>query len=628
MTIRTFVILTMLLAPGLASAAAELDTNRVQELAAWLPATATGIGRPCADRAAWKELARASSPASLLARAGQLAAQPVPAVSDEQFLDYSRTGNRERYQSILTARNSRLETLALAECVENQGRFIRALTDTVQALCQERTWVYPAHDGKLDNFYGRTIEMDLRATAMAWDLATLDYLLGNKLAPATRELIRANVRRRVLQPFRDMVQGRRPPIHWLKATHNWNAVCLAGVTGAALALEDSPQERALFVAAAEHYIRNFLSGFTPDGYCSEGLGYWNYGFGHFLMLGETVRQATGGHVDLMADPAALAPAQFGLRSEILNGVYPTIADCSPGSRPSPQFTRLISERLGLATSTARKPDPLAASRSLFTTVLFASLQQPLPRVSHPPGAADSPLRSWFKDGGVLICRAEGGKPFASVLKGGNNAEHHNHNDVGSFSVVAGRTMLICDPGSEVYTARTFGAHRYESKVLNSFGHAVPVVAGKLQRSGAEAKAAVLRSDFSKEQDTLVLDLRSAYPVPELQQLERTFVFHHSDPALTVRDAVRFSEPKAFETALITWGEWKRLSENELILTDGADGVRVQINTGGLPFTISTETLNEDVHTLKQPLRLGIALKAPVQEATVTLIITPVSKARH
>jgi hypothetical protein len=90
----------------------------------------------------------------------------------------------------------------------------------------------------------------------------------------------------------------------------------------------------------------------------------------------------------------------------------------------------------------------------------------------------------------------------------------------------------------------------------------------------------------------------------------------------VRDAVRFSEPKAFETALITWGEWKRLSENELMLTDETDAVRVQINTGGLPFTVSAETLNEHVHTPKKPLRLGIALNAPVQEATVTFIITP------
>ncbi|MGA2656463.1 MAG: DUF4038 domain-containing protein [Verrucomicrobiota bacterium] len=159
-------------------------------------------------------------------------------------------------------------------------------------------------DGELDNFYGRTVEMDLRATLLAWELAAADYLLGERLAPETRRRLRANVERRVLQPFRDMVEGRRGEIYWLRVRNNWNAVCLSGLTGAALALEASPQERARFVAAAQHYIQFFLRSFTPDGYCAEGVGYWNYGFGHFLMLGEAVRQASGGAIDLFADPAA------------------------------------------------------------------------------------------------------------------------------------------------------------------------------------------------------------------------------------------------------------------------------------------------------------------------------------
>jgi hypothetical protein len=43
------------------------------------------------------------------------------------------------------------------------------------------------------------------------------------------------------------------------------------VTGTALAQVEERRERAEFVAAAEKYCRNFLRGFTPDGYCSEGL---------------------------------------------------------------------------------------------------------------------------------------------------------------------------------------------------------------------------------------------------------------------------------------------------------------------------------------------------------------------
>jgi hypothetical protein len=611
-----------------AHAAADISEARVKEITVMLATNAAGLGQPITDRAAWRKLAQRPAYAAIVSDARKLAKQPVPELTDDLFLDFSRTGNRDRCQKVLFARGERLATLALAECLEQRGRFIEPLSETIAALCAERTWVYAAHDGGLDNFHGRTVDIDLRVTHVAWELATADFLLGDKLPADTRRLIRDNVQRRVFQPYRDKLNGHREGMFWLRATHNWNAVCLAGVTGAALALEESPEQRAWFIAAAEHYIRDFLKGFTADGYCSEGLGYWNYGFGHFVMLGETIRQATGGRVDLLSDPATLAPSLFASRAEILNGIYPTIADCHPGTQPGEKYLRYLGERLGLPLAGNRDEVFLRPAHALTSTTLFAFLPRQLPLAQRANRAGESPLRTWFTNAGVLICRPapKSKVEFAAALKGGNNAEHHNHNDVGSFSVVAGKSMVICDPGSEVYTRRTFSPQRYESKVLNSFGHAVPVVAGQLQRPGAEARAVVLRTDFTDQADTLALEIRSAYAAPELKKLERTFVFRRAVPAsLTVRDEVAFTEPKSFETALVTWGEWKRTSENELLVSDGNGVVRVKIEAGDQPFTIRAETLDEDVHSATKPVRIGVALNSPVKEAVVTLIIAPETK---
>jgi hypothetical protein len=52
---------------------------------------------------------------------------------------------------------------------------------------------------------------------------------------------------------------------------------------------------------------------------------------------------------------------------------------------------------------------------------------------------------------------------------------------------------------------------------------------------------------------------------------------------------------------------------------------VEIDTGGAAFDIQAEQIKEDVRTKTLPTRIGIALKAPVTEATVTLKITPVKK---
>ena len=617
-------VLSLALEPT-AQAASEISEARVKEITAMLAAKPAGLGQPITNRAAWNKLARQPAYAEIVSDARKLAKEPVPELPDDLYLDYSKTGNRDRCQNILFARSARLATLALAECVENRGHFVKPLAETIAALCAERTWVYPAHDGALKNFRGETVEIDLRVIHVAWELATADFLLGDKLPADTRRLLRENVRRRVFQPYHAMVEGRAERLFWLSSTHNWNAVCLAGVTGAAVALEESPGPRAWFIAAAEHYIRNFLKGFTPDGYCSEGLGYWNYGFGHFVQLGETMRQATGGGVDLLADPVALSPALFPTRAVILNGVYPVIADCSPGTRPAEKTSRYLAERLGLPVTGSRDEIFLRPDRNLVSVALFGFLPQSLPLAQRADQTGDSPLRTWFTNAGVLICRPTTGSmiEFAAALKGGHNAEHHNHNDVGSFSVVVGKKMVLCDPGSEVYTRRTFSAQRYESKVLNSFGHAVPVIAGQLQRAGAEARAVVLRTDFTEQADTLALDIRSAYAVPELQKLERTFVFHRHAPAsLTVQDKVGFSEPKTFETALVTWGKWKQLSENELLVTDGDDAVSVKIETRGQAFTIRAETLHEDVHSTTKPVHIGIVLKSPLKEAAVTLTIAP------
>ena len=92
-------------------------------------------------------------------------------------------------------------------------------------------------------------------------------------------------------------------------------------------------------------------------------------------------------------------------------------------------------------------------------------------------------------------------------------------------------MPLVDPGTEVYTRRTFSSDRYVSGVLNSFGHPVPRVAGQLQRTGRAAAAQVLKLEQTDDCDTLQLDLSSAYPVKTLQTTDAHLRFStiHSQP---------------------------------------------------------------------------------------------------
>ena len=212
-----------------------------------------------------------------------------------------------------------------------------------------------------------------------------------------------------------------------------------------------------------------------------------------------------------------------------------------------------------------------------------------------------------------------------ALKGGHNAEHHNHNDVGSFVVALGKATPILDPGAEVYTARTFSAHRYDSNVLNSFGHPVPRVAGKLQREGRSAEAKVRKTRFTDNEDALVLDIRSCYEVPDLKKLERTFVYSRQGTSgLSISDEVVLARPGSFETALITFSPWNQTGPRSLRIGEGSSAVDVTIDTQGEAFQIKAEEIHEDLPGRRIPTRIGIALSRPVTTAIIRLSVGPVA----
>jgi hypothetical protein len=257
---------------------------------------------------------------------------------------------------------------------------------------------------------------------------------------------------------------------------------------------------------------------------------------------------------------------------------------------------------------------------LFAFSNSASQTQPAAEPWPGPGP-----RTWFEQAGIFIARP-GDRPkcrLAVGLKGGHNAEHHNHNDVGSYVVVVGSRPVLVDPGSEVYTARTFSLRRYDSKVLNSFGHPVPRVAGQLQRTGKEAQGRVLRTDFTPDADTIAFDISSCYEVPALQKLKRTFVYsRRAAGMLTVTDEATFSTPQDFGTAVITFGKWQQLAPDRLRIEDRDQAVEVAIQVTGGEFTIQAEEIHEDLTAKRPPTRLGINLTKPATQCKISLKIIP------
>jgi len=191
--------------------------------------------------------------------------------------------------------------------------------------------------------------------------------------------------------------------------------------------------------------------------------------------------------------------------------------------------------------------------------------------------------------------------------------------------LAGQTPLL-DPGAEVYTARTFSGRRYESKVLNSYGHPVPVVGEELQQTGGQARAKVLETQFTDQADVYRIDITSAYRVAELKSLVREFRYEREGRGrLVITDRVEMSSPQSFEEALITYSPWKRVADGVWVVGEGRNAVRVQVTMAGQAFVASEEQLDEDVRYDTKPVRLGAKLKEPIAAGTIEIRIEPVEK---
>ena len=119
---------------------------------------------------------------------------------------------------------------------------------------------------------------------------------------------------------------------------------------------------------------------------------------------------------------------------------------------------------------------------------------------------NEPLLSdvWLPD--LQIMTARRGKTFVA-MKGGNNGESHNHNDVGSFVVYSDGEPLIIDPAVGEYTSKTFSNRRYEIWTMQSQYHNLPQINGADQRDGKQFAAA----NAKYKKGSLSLDIKGAYP---------------------------------------------------------------------------------------------------------------------
>ena len=216
--------------------------SRVDQIAARLPERpCTPAPRPC-DRAAWAPLAKDPAAAAIIASAEKLVGVKIDELTDDLYRDFSRTGNRVRYETPYFRKAYCLNLFMVAEALEWKGRFVPEIRRYLESILDEKVWTIPATDTKDIAFVKGKPVICLFSANRAWIVAYAANWFADVLPPELVARAKLECRKRVLDLY--LAACRNPslakggggdPLWWFFVRTNWSPVCHAGCVGAALA---------------------------------------------------------------------------------------------------------------------------------------------------------------------------------------------------------------------------------------------------------------------------------------------------------------------------------------------------------------------------------------------------------
>lgn len=416
---------------------------------------------------------------------------PMPNYDD--FSKFFETGSRFEYEHKASPVRKRLSAAVILYLAKKDPKYLNEVSNLIWRICGEITWALTAHLGNVEpKDYRNTIDLVVGVTGAM--LCEIDAVLGDDLPERVRALVRSEVETRVFRPFEN---GR---LYWEDAENNWCSVC-AGTVGICymlLAPERLPAQLDRLIACTDRFVASY----GEDGCCMEGVGYWFYGFSHYIYFADMLYHFTDKKVDLLHTEKVAKMAQYISHVVLEDNMPVSFSDCNRWHSFSNVglLSYLYTNYPGFVMPKPAVMDFADEERRLSEQLRLFLWWNPdcMNSVSK-----ETDSFYYFDSAEVFIRKKE---RYSFAAKAGHNNEPHNHNDIGSFIIADQSGQLLADIGSADYRKETFSPLRYTFFQNGSQGHSVPMVDGKLQLPGREYAGKVLK----KEKDEFVLELQGAY----------------------------------------------------------------------------------------------------------------------
>lgn len=433
----------------------------------------------------------------------------MPHITYSKYYQTYKDGNRRRFELDYFAVRERLSTSAVMaylypECEE----YLTVLVDTMWAICGEYTWALPAHVP--EEAEDKATHIDLFAAETGFYLAEITALLGKRIPADVADRVHSEIKRRIIEPFI------AEKFIWEERDTNWAAVC--GGSVACTFMYEAPERYEVIKSRIDHAMESFLGGFKADGVCREGVAYWVYGFGYYSIYADMMCKFSEGKINPFDNEKVRKIAKSAKDMFLYDGVAVSFSDASINSALSACVTSILNTHYGDEITVSKK-DAVYSEKWSYMIRFFEFYRG--------TGETGRTGATYFENAEWYIDRREN---YVFAAKAGNNAEPHNHNDIGSFIFAADGKQIFADLGAGEYTVDYFMPdRRYEIINCRSMWHNVPIVNGCEQKYGGE-----YWGNMELFADGVKMDMTNAYADCGLKKLERSC--NLSDNGLTVCDS--------------------------------------------------------------------------------------------
>lgn len=550
------------------------------------------------DRNAWEQLL-GDNKDDLIRRGERQLNYQWKVIRATDFLEYERSGNRNIMQNPNSDNNNALSDLVMAELAEGKGRFMDQIINGVFYNCERTSWVLSAHLTAQKS--GRTLPetaeqvIDLGSGEIGAFLAWTYYFFHkefDKVNPEISKRLRTEIYNKIIVPYRENDR------FWWMAFHprpdgivnNWNPWTNFNALQCIVLLESDPAQTTKDIYRSMLSVDKFINYVNEDGACEEGPSYWGHAAGKLYDYLQLLSMVSNGKINLFGQKMIKDMGEYISRSYVGNDWVVNFADASAkfssnapliyrygkaiGSNEMMQFAALLNQK---------KDNKIGSGTDIFRILESLSNDKELRRTTAAHTTPDVTIYP-----GTQFYYFKNKTSFFMAAKGGYNAESHNHNDVGTFSLWYKNTPVFIDAGVGTYTRQTFGPERYSIWTMRSKYHNLPTINGVEQNFGKEFKATDLKVNATKKQ--VSMNIASAYPAEaKAQNWTRTYQLNEKTLVISDRFALK-NAGKANEIHFMLHSK-PDIQKDKIVVK--VNGAKMQMTFDSNTFETSIESIALD-----------------------------------